>query len=425
MSLSSAHACNENVVVRKLDNGLTVTLERLPYLRSATAGVWIRTGSANERKAQCGISHFLEHLFFKGTKSRTARQIIEDVESRGGHLNAFTSREYTCIYAKTLDDHIATAIEVLADVVKNSTFRDLEKERNVILEEIASVEDVPEDYAYDLLARQMWPDHALGRPISGYQDTVSNIIVDDVRAYYEGWYRPRNIFFSIAGNFDENAVVGQVCREFGDLTPRRSRKGSKSPEFSRGVMNVERPITQNHLCVGFPGPSATDPERYTYDVLCSALGGGSTSRLFQRIREDEGLAYAIYSCHSAYVKAGTFSVYAAVAPENFGKTAALSFEEIRRFREEPMTQEELNTTREHMKGSMLMALEGTFNRMSRMARSMMFHRRYVSVEEVLDALDGVTVKDIQKVAADLFRPERCAMVVLGPANPDGTQEVML
>ena len=425
MSSTATHVCNENVVVRKLDNGLTVTLEQLPHLRSATAGVWIRTGSANERKAQCGVSHFLEHLFFRGTKSRTARQITEDVESRGGHLNAFTGREYTCIYAKTLDDHIATAIEVLADVLKNSTFKDLAKERNVILEEIASVEDIPEDYAYDLLSEQMWPNHALGRPISGYHDTVSNLTADTIRAYYDGWYRPRNIFFSVAGNFDERAVLDQICAELGDLTPRRPRKNPKGPEFRGGVVDAERPITQSHLYMGFPGPSVTDPERYSYDVLCSALGGGSTSRLFQRIREDEGLAYAIYSSHSAYLNAGAFSVYAAVAAENLRKTATCCFEEIRRFREEPMTQQELDITREHMKGGMLMALEGTFTRMSRMARSMMFHKRYVSVAEVVAALDAITVDDIQKAAADLFHPERCAMVVLGPPNTDGPGQIEL
>jgi len=413
------------MVARKLDNGLTLTLEPLPHLHSATAAVWVRTGSANERKSQCGISHFLEHLFFKGTATRTARQVTEAIESKGGHLNAFTAREYTCVYVKTLAEHVATGIEILADVIKNSTFLEIEKERNVILEEIAAIEDVPEDHSHDLLARRMWPNHPLGRSVSGEIGTVARIALDDVRAYYEGWYRPRNVYFSIAGNFDPGAVVDQVCAELGGLVPRALRKRYRPPQFQPGVDTVERAIAQNHLCMGFRAPTVTDPRRYAYDVLCSALGGGSTSRLFQRIREDEGLAYAVYAYPSAYLNAGALNVYAAVAPENFERTTALSFEEIRRLRDEGISEDELEVNREQLKGNMLMSLEGSFSRMARMAKSMMYYHRLLSIDEIVAGLDAVTVADVQALARELFQPETCALVVLGPAGGAPLQEVPL
>ena len=425
MPHAKTNAYSGDMVARKLDNGVTLTLERLPYLHSATAGVWVRTGSANERKSQCGISHFLEHLFFKGTSSRTARQITEAIESKGGHLNAFTAREYTCVYARTLDEHVATGIEILADVIKNSTFRDLDKERNVILEEIAAIEDVPEDHSHDLLARRMWPNHSLGRSVSGEIATVAKISIDDVRAYYDGWYRPRNVYFSIAGNFDPDAIVDQVYAELTALVPRALRKRYRAPQFQPGIELVERDVAQNHLCVGFRAPTVTDPRRYAYDLLCCALGGGSTSRLFQRIREDEGLAYAVYSFPSAYLNAGALNVYAAVAPENLERTAALSFEEIRRLRDETMADEELDMNREQLKGNMLMSLEGTFNRMARMAKSMMYYNRLLTIDEVIAGLDAVTVADVQALARELFQPDCCAMLVLGPAKGAPIQDIPL
>lgn len=415
----------DNAVVRTLDNGFTVTLERLPYLHSATAGIWIKTGSAHELKEQCGISHFLEHLFFKGTTTRTAREIIEPVEAKGGHLNAFTSREYTCLYVKTLDSHIATGIEILADIVKNSTFNDLEKERNVILEEIASIEDVPEDLIHDLLAEKMWPNHPLGRAVSGYEDTVSALTLDAIRSYYASWYKPRNMYFSIAGNFDEMAVMEQIEREFGPLSAEAPASYSQPLSFSSGIKSIDRDIAQDHFCLGHPGPTVAEPRRYVYDVLWSALGGGSTSRLFQRVREDEGLAYSIYTFHSAYFSGGMFGVYAAVAPENLDRTLEITFEEMRSLRDVPMKDEELDINREHLKGSMLMSLEGTFNRMSRMAKSMMYYNRLLTIDEVIEGVDAVAAKDVQTLCAEIFQQDTSALVVLGPTSDFHLKELPL
>lgn len=399
-----------------LPNGLTVAMEQLPYLHSATISVWIRTGSANEAKEHAGVSHFLEHLFFKGTESRTARELMEAIESRGGHMNAFTSREYTCLYVKCLKAHVAISIEVLGDIVKRSTFTDMDKERHVILEEIASAIDVPEDYAHDLLTERVWPGHALGRPIAGYHDTVSAISLEDVRAYMDTQYLPRNMVVAVAGNFDEGAVLKQLEDEFGPLAAGAPENGFDSAEFSPGADWVDRPIAQNHVSFAFPALSITDERRYVYDLLSNVLGGGSTSRLFERIREDEGLAYSIYSFHQGYRKNGMLGVYAAIAPENFQKTVTLCSEELRKLRDGPVPADELAGNKEQLKGGLLLALESTFNRVGRMARSLMYFGRVLTVEEILESVDAVSTAQIQSLAQSLFTPDGYAMAVLGPRN---------
>jgi predicted Zn-dependent peptidase len=408
-----------------LDNGLTVTYEHLPYLHSATAGLWIKTGSANEPREITGISHFLEHLFFKGTPTRTTRQILEPIESRGGQLNAFTSSEYTCLYTKMLDKHIFTGLDVLADILKNSTFAEMEKERNVILEEIASLDDVPEDLVHEILALRMWPDHPLGRSVSGYAATVEAITLDMIKQYYAEWYHPANMYFSIAGNFDVDAVLDQVQREFGQLHTKQPLPRPGAPSFASGIDLVDKDIGQHHFCFGFPGPTVAERRRYVFDVLWCALGGGSTSRLFQKIREDEGLAYSIYTFNSAYFTSGMFGVYAAVAPENFAKTVDMSFEEIRKFRDDGIAADELDLNREHLKGSMLMSLEGSFNRMQRMAKSMMYYGRLLSIDEVMTSLNGVTAEDIAEVSRDIFQPDKCQVVAIGPAEGAPITEIAL
>jgi len=423
--MSEKNSYDDDAVTVMLDNGLTVAFEHLPYAHSATAGLWIKTGSANEPETACGISHFLEHLFFKGTPTRNARQIIEPIESRGGHLNAFTSREYTCVYTKTLDRHIATGIEILADVIKNSTFAEMNKERNVILEEIATIEDVPEDFVHELLALRMWPGHPLGRSVSGYAETVATIGMQDIRQYYADWYQPANMVFSIAGNFDIDAVMKQVAEEFGSLEGKPLLPRPGPPTLASGIGIADRDIGQNHFCFGFPGPTVADERRYMFDILWSTLGGGSTSRLFQRIREDEGLAYSIYTFNSAYITSGMFGVYAAVAPESFGRTVSLAFEEIRKLRDQDVPPEELELNREHLKGSMLMALESTFNRMQRMAKSMMYYGRLVSLEEIVASLDAVTPDHMAALARDIFQPDKCSVAAVGPAEHAPMTEIEL
>ncbi len=405
--------------VQTLDNGLRIVSEYLPYVHSASVGIWINTGSGNEEATQAGISHFLEHLLFKGTETRTARELMDAIESRGGQLNAFTTREFTCVYAKVLDEHVPKALEILGDIILHSTFCDLEKERNVILEEIASGNDVPEERVQDLLTESAWPDHALGRPIAGYEETVGAARLEDVRAYRNQWYAPENMVVAIVGRFDEDAFLRQAEQTLGGL-PRRSVPPSPAPpRFTAGQRLEEREIAQDHLLWSFPSVPITHEDRYTYDVLSSALGGGSTSRLFERIREQEGLAYAVYAFNSVYVPAGLLGFYAAVGAENLERTLELCGEELRKLKESPLPEEELASNREQLKGGLILALESTFHRMARMVRSLLSYGRIVPVDEILDRVDAVTASDVQDVAGRVFTEENSRLAVLGPIPKRG------
>jgi len=410
-------------IVRRLSNGLTVAMERLPYLRTVAAGIWIRVGSGNETPEEAGISHFLEHLFFKGTATRTALQIVEPIERRGGQINAFTSRDYTCLYVKVLDTQVATGIEILCDMLKNSQWSDLEKERNVILEEIASAEDVPEDYAHDCFVSKTWPEHSLGRPIAGSIETVSSLGKARIQRYFEAWYRPENMIFSVAGNFDEEEVFAQLAAELEGMTGANPKQPATPPTFATGVEYVERDIAQSHVCFGFPAPAACHEERYAFDVLSSALGGGSTSRLFQRVREEQGLAYSIYAYMSSHFLSGILGFYAAVAPENLGLALELCTKEIRGIRDGDMSADELDLNREQLKGSMFMALENTFNRMSRLAKTLMYYGRVIPIDEIVAGVDAVSLADIREVAEETFRPGNASLVVLGPRT-EGRPEAL-
>jgi predicted Zn-dependent peptidase len=405
-------------VVHTLDNGLRVVCEYLPYVHSASIGVWIKTGSANEERRFAGISHFLEHLLFKGTETRTARELMEAVEGRGGQLNAFTTREYTSLYAKTLHQHAGTAFDILADIVNHSTFCDLEKERNVILEEIASNKDVPEDYVHDVLTEFVWPNHPLGRPIAGYEDTVSNTGLDEVVAYRDRWYTPENMIVAIVGKFDEAEFMKRVTAAFGAHKARGAAHSIKSVSHGTGQRIERRDIAQVHLLWSFPSVPINDPDRFAYDLLSNALGGGSTSRLFDRIREREGLAYSVYSFNSLYAPGGMLGFYAAVAPENLQHTLDISAEELRKLCDEPLSESELVSNREQIKGGLLLSLENTFSRMSRNVRSLIYRDRIVPLSEVLERIDNVTANDLQTVARRAFQADRGALAVLGPAETD-------
>ena len=405
----------DTAIVHTFPNGLTLAMEFIPHVHSISAGVWIKTGSGNELPEHGGISHFIEHLLFKGTRNRSARDLVESIESKGGQINAFTTRDTTCLYVKVLESQWQVAVDVLADVVRNSLLCDVEKERNVILEEIASIEDVPEELAHDLFTERLWPGHPLGRPITGTTESVGRITEAELAAYYHTWYRPENIIFSMAGNFDPEQVYQRLAEDFEDAEAGEAPEDfTQPPRFTSGIQAAERDIGQSHVCFGFPGPTCTSSRRYVYDLLASALGGGSTSRLFEKVREDKGLAYAIYSFESAYLLSGMFGVYAAVAPENLETALGLCAQEMRDIRDNAMSEDELTLNREQLKGSMLMSLESTFNRMARLAKSLHYHGRIVPIQEILDNLEAITVSDVQALAQEIFRPDQCCMVVVGP-----------
>jgi len=404
----------ENAQIHTLPNGLTVLLEHLPHVHSASIGVWVRTGSAHEQPHEWGLAHFLEHLFFKGTTTRSVHEVMAAIEGRGGQLNAYTARDHTCLYAKVLGEHVPIGIEILADIVRNPTFADLERERGVILEEIVSIEDTPDEWVLDLSSEQHWPNHPLGRSITGTTESVSALALDHVQQFFEAWYRPENLFVSIAGNFELKAALPQIEDEFGAIDARPTPAGYDRPTFRGGPAHHSRDIAQAHLAMAFPGPALDDPARFACDMTASVLGGGSTSRLFERIREEEGLAYSVFTHHAFHHHAGMLGVYAGVAPHNLDRTLEITYEELRRIRDERVPQDEMELNRAQIRGGLLMSLESTFARMGRMARSMMHHGRIVPVDEVLERLDNVTVDDVQAYAQQAFTADQCALTVLGP-----------
>lgn len=419
------HYSQSNARVTSLPNGMTVAVERLPYLRSATISMWIRSGSMHETPEENGIAHFIEHLLFKGTATRTAHDIMDAIEGRGGHFNAYTSRGYTCYYIRMLSDDVPVAIEVLADILKNSLFCDMDKERGVILEEIASNEDTPDDYVHDLLTEFHWPSNALGRPIAGTQQTVSAISEDMVRGFFNRGYNPANMIFVAVGNFDEERVLDQVRAAFEPLPSGTINAAEAPPVFQAGSELHRQDISQSHLTLAFPAPALGTPERYICDLTSTVLGGGSTSRLFERIREDEGLAYNIQTFHAAYPGAGVLGVYAAVAPENYEKAMSLIYEEIRRLRDEGVPEEELAKNRMQLTGYMLMSLESTSARASRIGKSLMHYGRIISVDEVIRELNAVSVDDVRAFCDKTFRPENTAHLVLGPEDSPPLAELAL
>lgn len=414
-----------DIRIHRLDNGFTIAMERLPYVHSATLGVWVKTGSAAEDARQAGVAHFLEHLFFKGTRTRTVHEIMDAIESRGGYMNASTSREYTNFYVRMLEEHVGTGVEILFDILLNSTFGEIEKERGVILEEIASIEDTPDEFAHDLLSEFHWPEHPLGRPVSGYAHTVAELGREDFQAFYDTWYTPSNMVFSIAGKFDEEQVLRQVEEVMRGVKPATAPAMDSAPRFAPGVRHVERPISQAHIGIAFPGSSASEVERFRCSLLTGILGGGGTARLFENIREREGLAYSVYAYHTNHINTGMMGIYEAVAPENCARALDLTWEELRRICREPVKAEELECARQQVKGSMLMAFESTYSRVSHMAKGLLFKGRVVPVEEIIASIDAVTIEELMEYAGSRFTRGSCAMLVLGPEGLNLPGEVNL
>jgi predicted Zn-dependent peptidase len=402
-----------------LTNGIPLLTDPIESVRSVSFGVWIKTGSAFELPEQAGIAHFLEHLFFKGTSTRTARQLMEEIEGHGGHLNACTTRETVCLYARVLDNRLDQTVRLLADILRDSQFHDFEKERNVIIEEIVSIEDVPEDLVFDLLGMHLWPNHGLGRPISGFEDTVSRMAPGEVTDFYRRWCHGGNVVLSAAGRFDPDHLHALCEEAFGPVPPGAERALYEPPVAAAGVQSVAHPVSQSYVAFAFPSVPLRDPRWAVHEMLADALGGGSTSRLFDRIREQEGLAYTIHSFRSSYRLAGCTGVFATVAPENLGRTMRLCGEEFRKIIDDPLPEDELVLCREQWKGSFLMSLESTSARMLHMARSLINQGRLETPEELVADIDAVTPGQVLEAARATCTRNQCALVILGPE--DGCQ----
>jgi len=401
--------------ITRLSNGVRVLSERLPDLPSVTAGIWVENGSRYETTAEAGISHFLEHLFFKGTERRTAAAIAEEIDSVGGVLNAFTGKEYTCYYAKVLAEHLPLALDVLGDIFIHSRFatEEIDRERSVVLQEISQIEDTPDDFVHELFNRAFWPGHPLSRPITGSPETVAKLTRDDFLRFLDVRYRPDRVLVAAAGKLDHQALVDVVGRELGGLEGVAKPIDGSPPAPQPGVSVHEKPLEQVHLCLGTPGIAQCDRDRYVAHLLNMALGGGMSSRLFQEIRERRGKAYTVYSFLSSYLDAGYTGVYVGTSAEWVPEVVALVRREFAHVAREGLAPAELARVKTQMKGSLLLGLETSDSRMSRIAKNDIYFGRDVPLDEVSAEIDRVTNDDILRVAQRLFRPDAMALTVLG------------
>lgn len=408
-----------SATIRKqtLPNGITLLTERMPHVRSVTFGVWLRLGSRHEPPQLNGASHFIEHLVFKGTETRGARDIALAVDSIGGQMDAFTSKEYTCFYAKVLDSHVPQAVELLSDIVLRPLFdkTELERERKVIVEEIRMVEDAPEDLVYDLFSTHFYPGHALGRPIQGTEKTVGGLSRARLLRYFHEHYVPSNILIVSAGNVDHAKLARLVTKSFGRMPAgRRQAPLGKPPRVRGGVITrVKNELEQLHLLLGMPAVREGDARRYPLVVLNALLGGTMSSRLFQKVREERGLAYSVYSAVNAFRDSGVMMVCAGTSPDKGDELLGVVAEELRDLRLKGPTQHEVEIAKEHLKGSLMLSLESTSSRMSNLARQEMYYGRTFSMEETLHKLDRVTRKDVHRMARQIFRPGTPALAAVG------------
>ena len=411
----------------RLPNGVRVLSERLPDLPSITVGIWVENGSRYERDEQAGISHFLEHLFFKGTKRRTAAAIAEEIDAVGGVLNAFTGKEYTCYYAKVLREHLPLALDLLADIFTQSLFAsdEIERERSVIIQEISEVEDRPDDYVHELFNVAFWPGHPLARPIAGSAATVSGFKRDDFLRFLDARYRPDRILIAAAGDLAHDDLLAVASGHFGQLAGSAPGVDGAPPEPRPGVSIHEKALEQVHLCLGSPGIRQTDPDRYAAHVLNLALGGGMSSRLFQEIRERRGKAYTVYSFLASYLDAGYAGVYVGTSPEWVVEVVDVIRAELARVTRDGLTETELTRARNQMKGNILLGLETSDSRMSRVAKNAIYFGRDVPLEEVAAAVDAVTNDDVLRVSRRLFQPRSLALTVLGDLKGHRLDEAAL
>lgn len=407
--------------VRKdvLPNGLTVITESMPAVRSVSMGVWMRVGSRDERERENGITHFLEHMVFKGTKNRTAEEIARAADSIGGHLDAFTAKECTSFSIKALDEHVPRAFDILSDLVKNPLFEPehIRRERKVIREEIKMVEDQPDDLVHEIFTQTYWRGHALGRPILGTRQTVGGFDRRQLSDYFHRHYAPANMLITAAGNLEHARIVDLVSKEFGDAPSGRPTKGSAAPVANPHIKHRhKKDLEQVHICMGAPGYPQTHERRYACYIFNTVLGGGMSSRLFQNIREKRGLAYAVFSNLSTFRDAGCLSVYAGTATGSARQVVELIVAELRRMKETPLEAEELQHAKDYLKGSLLLSLESTSARMGNLARQEMYFGRFISLDEIAAGVDAVTVDDVQTVARDLLSTDRIALTILGPLD---------
>jgi predicted Zn-dependent peptidase len=425
-AIPSAKAANEsptrNIRRTVLPNSLLVLTESIPHVRSVSMGVWIASGSRDESLELNGISHFVEHMVFKGTTTRNARQFAREVDSIGGNLDAFTGKENICFNIKVLDDNIAPALELLSDLVLHPTFtpEDIRREQGVILEEIKMDEDSPDYLVHETFTQKFWKGNGLGRPTLGTVKSVSSFTQPAVFDFYNSRFTPRNMVFSAAGNLDHDRFVAQVAERFEGLAASSGTPLAKLPApatFANITLKRKKSLEQVQLCLGVPAPPIDSSDRYAIYLLNSMLGGGMSSRLFQTIREDRGLAYSIYAETSPFRDTGSLSIYAGTSAAKIAEVLRLTLAELRRLKEDTVPEAELKRAKDQLKSNIVLGLESSSSRMSNLARQEMYFKRFFSVDEIVSAVEAVTAADILSLARQLFRPEAIALTVLGNLGP--------
>jgi predicted Zn-dependent peptidase len=409
------------MVVREvLDTGLRLITETMPHVRSVTIGVWLMRGSRHESEPHGGIAHFVEHMLFKGTDTRTAEDIAQAIDSIGGQLDAFTAKEYASYYIKVLDEHLPLAVDLLADIVMRPAFADDEiaREKKVILEEIKMVEDTPDDLVHELFTQHFWDSHPLGRPILGSKESVEAFTADTLRDYFRRAYAAPNMIVSAAGNLDHANVRALVTKAFAALPTDGDVLDQDAPTVRPTVVTRTKELEQSHLCLGTNSYPQNHDDRYVSYILNSLLGGSMSSRLFQNIREKRGLAYSVFSGLSAYRDAGNLTIYAGCAADAVEEVIDLCVEELRGLKRGRVPEAELSRAKDHLKGSLMLSLENTASRMSHLARQEIYFDRHFGLDETLAGVQRVSVDDLQRVACDLFANGSLAATVLGPSKPD-------
>ena len=406
-----------DVCKTRLENGLVVVSERMPHVRSVSFGVFLRSGSRHEAADQHGLTHFIEHAVFKGSGKRSAAQIAAETDALGGHLDAFTGREIVGFYNKVLDQHLPRAFELMADLVTNPAFNrsELEKERNVILEEIKMVEDTPDDIIFDLFCEHFYPDHPLGRSILGTPQSLATFKPKKVRAWYDEICRADNFIIAAAGNLEHAGLLDLAARYFGGLKPRGVEMPATVPRANAPIFRRERAeLEQSHLVIGAPCPSLLSEDRYAVHLLAAILGGGMSSRLFQSVREDLGLVYSIFASVTPFRDCGYLNIYAGTSTEQMEGTIAATMKELRRFKRKGVPADELRRNQDQLKASLMLSLESSSSRMSSLGQQEMNFGHFVSPDETVARIDAVTTEDIRRLANDIFQTDAMAAVLLGP-----------
>jgi len=399
-----------------LDNGVRIVCEQIPYVKSVSIGVWVKTGSRNENKKNNGISHFIEHMMFKGTENRSAADIAESIDNTGGQINAFTGKECTCYYVKILDEHIDLAVDVLSDMLFNSVFakKDIAIEKKVIKEEIGTYEDAPEELVHDILSEVAWEGSSIGYPILGTKQSLRFINQQSIKDYMRERYTPLNTVISVAGNFNETVLRNLLEKYFGnwpDYT--EGSNDTFNAEFRPGIKIKEKDTEQIHICIGFEGLETGNDKIYPLLAVNNILGGGMSSKLFQKIREKKGLVYSIYSYPTSYINAGLFTIYAGMKPDNLYEVTSLILDEIRLLKKKGFTLQELEKSKEQLKGNYILGLESTSSRMNAIGKSELLLGYINTQEEILQKIDNINMDSVTEVIDRIFDLDRKAVSIVG------------